>query len=170
MQKLRIAGAFGNERKDFYLWNTNPRNWSDISYQARSTYKYDIQHMKSYKSFTPSPQYMALGNFSINAIPEGYVQPKGNGKYDICINKVYLFINDSFNFDGHELLGFWELDPLTENLSLFSCFKGNLLDNGNFRDYQRHGYGRYFPVLSKLHEIEDFQPICKEYPFVNENH
>lgn len=39
------------------------------------------------------------------------------------------------------------------------------LNNSGFREFQRHGYGRYFPVLSKLHEVEDFQPVCKEYPF-----
>lgn len=167
VEKLQEAEAFDNERKDFYFWNTEPYNWSDISYQSRS-----IQHSWDnlpiqWSRYIITPQFYALGDFTINAIPEGYVQPKKNGKYDICINKMYFFINDSFNFEDFEYLGPWNLEEESKYLLLNSNYsKKTHLLNSDFREFQRHGYGRYFPVLSKLHEVEDFEPVCKEYPFV----
>lgn len=106
-------------------------------------------------------QYYALGDFTINALPEGYVQPKANGKYEICVNKVYFFINDSFNFEGNEPLGIWYLDYDPAISTLLSPFIE--VNNSDFKDFQRYGYGRNFPVLSKLHELEDFVPVCIEY-------
>lgn len=178
-EKLREAGAFGDRKKDFYLWNTSPYNWDDMSYQARPVdwisfgFLYELTKRlfsKLSKLFTLSNyempndflpgQYIALGNFTINAIPEGYVEPKANGKYDICINKMYYFINDSFNFEGNGDLSLWKLNK--KNEAQANETSSSLLFNSVFRDFRRHGYGREFPVLSNLREIEDFEPYCLE--------
>lgn len=116
-EKLWEAGAFSNNQKDFYLWNTSPYNWDDMSYQSRpvqwrskNSRKTIYNRLKSKlkergfsaKFLMPNDllpeQFGALGDFTINAIPEDYVVPAGNNKYYICINKMYYFINDSFNF------------------------------------------------------------------------
>ena len=109
------------------------------------------------------PQYAALGDFTINAIPEGYVQRKANGKYDICINKVYYFINDSFNFEGLAYLGEWDLNPRAGEPQVDYPYFVTHLFNSDFREFTRHGYGRDVPVLSRLHEAELFKPDCREY-------
>lgn len=165
MEKLTEAGAFGTERKDFYFWNTSPYDWSAISYQSRRTDNWDI-FFDTAKNLDLSSQYIGLGNFSINAIPEGYVQPKGNGRYDICVNKMYSFINDVFNFDGDQTYGAWDLYPQAETTLALPNQIITHLQNSDFREFRRHGYGRYFPVLSRLHEMENFQPICWEYSIV----
>lgn len=184
-EKLEESGAFGDERRDFYFWNTEPRNWSDISYQSRpvnhyypgySQYSFDkITNIPlRISKLNLTPQYWALGDFTINAIPEGYVQPKGNGKYDICVNKVFLFVDDKFNFEGSGLLGTWNLhnrypSSMLEKYAtswLYEYFPITYLSNSDFREFQRHGYGATIPVLSKPHEVENFEPVCKEYPFV----
>lgn len=163
LEKLREAKVFGDRRTDFYFWNTSPYNWSDISYKARSVKNFSKEFLKSFTTISWPPQYWALGDFTINAIPEGYVVPKNNGAYDVCVNKIYLFVNDSFNFEDNACLGPWILDPEPE----FSEVPGLvILNNADFREFQRHGYGRYFPVLSKLHELENFTPMCLENVYV----
>lgn len=165
VEKLHEAGAFADKRKDFYFWNTSPYNWSEISYQSRSVTWLSWPSFREFIKFKIRPQYLALGDFTINAIPEGYIQPKDNGKYDICVNKMYFFINDVFNFENFEYLGHWDLNQGYENSYLENYTDRFALYNSDFREYRRHGYGRYFPVLSKLHQVEDFEPVCKEYSF-----
>lgn len=173
-EKLREAGAFGDERRDFYFWNTSPYNWDDMSCQMRPV-KWNkicpkhwvdaVSDRFSVNIFSkpwtmPNDrlhhQYGALGNFTINALPEGYVEPKGNGKYDICVQKMYYFVNDAFNFEGSEPLGKWRLHK--DNPAYPGEISGRYLFNGDFTSFSRHGYGREFPVLSRLHEIENFVP------------
>lgn len=182
LEKLNAAGAFGDKVQNFYFWNSDPQYWSDISYQARSA-KYmnwsfpqipgTLQRIEEgcnkllFNEELP-PQYLALGDFTINALPEGRVTPKGNGKYEICIDKVFIFINDRFNFEGEEYLGKWDLDNITGDTLLVPLFelRGDRLYNSYFKQFSKHGYGRSFPVLSRLQEIENFYPICKDYQFV----
>lgn len=178
-EKLREAGAFGNDIIKFYLWNTSPYNWEDISFQSRPVKWWSLDSLNtmlqrfeskfmekgtSIKLLMPNDllpdQYGALGNFTINAIPEGYVKPKGNNKYDICIDKMYYFINDSFNFEGLGDLSLWELNKNGEDNTNETSTRW--LENSDFRYFRRHGYGREFPVLSRLHEIEDFKLKCLE--------
>lgn len=166
-EKLREAGAFGKEKKDFYFWNVDPYSWPDISYQARS-----VQHILP-KNLPPQhglplsqpgvfgliPQYAALGDFTINAIPEGYVKPKGNGEYEICVKNVYLFVNDVFNFEGNEPLGRWDLNEDKEYDAWGYTPITNLF-NSDFQIFKRHGYGPNIQVLSRLHRSTKFKPDC----------
>lgn len=83
----------------------------------------------------------------------------GNGEHEICVDKVFYFVNDSFNFEGDEWLGPWLLtyhdkdgDKNTEVTSL---------NNAMLRNIRKYGYGRDFPVLSRLHEAEGFTPDCR---------
>lgn len=165
-EKLREAGAFGKDKIDFYFWNTSPYNWSEISYQSRS-----VQHIRkkipdffeklplSRGVFGLIPQYAALGDFTINAIPEGYIQPQGNGKYKICVKKVYFFVNDVFNFEGKEYLCGWALNN-DEDCDPWGYAPITNLFNSDLMNYKRHGYGPDFPVLSRLHQSENFKPDC----------
>lgn len=180
-EKLREAGAFGQVKTPFYFWHTSPYNWDDMSYQMRPVEWNDIWQGQWFRALSDrtfvniksepltmpnnrlQPQYGALGNFTINAIPEGYVEPKGNGKYDICVQKMYYFINDSFNFEGFEELGPWRVNKANPNTPGETDWR--FLRNKHFRDITRHGYGREFPVLSRLHEFEDFTPHCLEYEY-----
>lgn len=134
-----------------------------MSFQARPVKHSLLSLGPSLTRFDLPAQYCALGNFTINALPEGYVEPLGHGKYRVCVNKVYFFINNIFNFEENAYLGSWELG--TENERLTQTVPNILfpIHNRHFREFQRHGYGRYFPVLSPLHEMKDFYPQCLEY-------
>lgn len=75
VDKLKKINAFRDERADFYFWNTDPRNWSEVSYQARVS---SIRNCSAIYSFTKAnlpAAYWALGDHTVNAIPEGYVKP-----------------------------------------------------------------------------------------------
>lgn len=167
MEKLGEAGAFKDEKTEFNFWNTDPTNWSEISFQSRKVKLFSPSILRSIRTLDLPAQYWALGDFTINAIPEGYVERLKNGKYKICINKIYYFINDSFNFEGDEPLGPWNLDYINKPLHII--YPDTFLENIDFQKFQRHGFGRYFPVLSRLHELEDFNSIYLRYPFGTKN-
>lgn len=161
IQKLGKAGALTDkpEYVNFNLWNTDPKNWSDMSYQARSVKYLNRPVLDSWeRKFLPA-QYWALGDYTINALPEGRVRYVGNGEHEICLDKVYYFINDSFNFEGNEPLGPWKLKYMDNDGNEKAQL--TFIDNFLLRNYRKFGYGRYFPVLSRLHEVENFTPECR---------
>lgn len=164
IEKLVEAGAFGNERREFYFWNTSPRNWSEMSYQARSV-KFSMlsDGIPSLFSLDLPAQYTALGDFTINALPEGSVEPLGNGKYRITVTRMYYFVNDMFNFENWAYLGSWNLNQRFDKPVLTMPTFMTPLFNSDFSAFRRHGYGQYFPVLSRLHEVENFKPQILEY-------
>lgn len=163
IKHLTLSGAFTQEEKIFHLWNAPPTFWPTLSTQSRPVLYYDPAKAASYPNLLSVilPQYLALGNHTIHAIPEGVVKSLGGNEYEICVNKFYYTIVDYFNFEGPEFLGYWPLNPEEEARSGINTNIG--LFNGYFRDYKKTGYGRDFPVFSKLHEAEDFQPTCLRY-------
>lgn len=111
VDKFKDAKAFNGQDVDFYMWNTNPYNWDDMSFQSRAIkwesfpfiwlfvkglYTKLLSNFNIDKLTMPSDtvptQYGALGNFTINALPEGKIIYKGHNQYDICINKVRVSI------------------------------------------------------------------------------
>lgn len=54
----------------------------------------------------------------MNAMPEGYVRLLENGEYEICVNKMYYFVNDIFNFENEDFLGAWDVNPRFEKPTL----------------------------------------------------
>lgn len=83
-----------------------PAQWNQASYQARSVLPSDTDLF-----YAIYPQTIPLGRFTINALPKGYVQRLGERRSRICLTDVYLFVNDSFDFEGDQRLGIWNFMP-----------------------------------------------------------
>lgn len=79
---------------------------------------------------------------------------------------MYYFVNDTFNVEGFAYLGRWNLNDHSKGNNLIVPYFLTDLFNADFRKFSnKHGYGRDFPVLSRLHEVEDFEPKCVRYHF-----
>lgn len=150
--ELKTSGKIGDEISDFNFTDEHPLMWNRLAYQLRSA-RFGFR-LGSFKK----PQYWALGNFSINALPEGTVIPLERGGHRICVTNVYLFIHDTFNFEGFADLGYW--DPESKKFPAFSTQLMGL-SNSDFREFRRrHGYGRDFTVLSPLYKLHGFDGKC----------
>jgi len=107
-----------------------------------------IQHKEVEEPKAVDDLFAALGHFSI------YVVVKGVATKDaIGITHLGLFVYDSFDFEGHQFLGFW--DKAT-NYGGFYFKKGSHeVDNGDFRDYRtRTGEGADYLIYSDLSVVK----------------
>lgn len=77
--------------------------------------------------------------------------PAGGSTHYICITNAYSFVNDSFDFNGKQFLGFWDF----ENYDFSPIdFRKTKLNNEKFTSFsQRMKYGRDFRTVSPLYEI-----------------
>lgn len=137
-----------------------PHLWHKKAYQSRP-----VQHT----NFTPlfvdkinkraNAQFRTLGDYNISALAKGEYRLTKDGEYKVCVDEVYLFINDHFNFDGSGWLSFWDF----KNMRYGGDFGllNTLLENEDFQDFRkRTGYGKDFRVVSLLHKYADFKPQC----------
>lgn len=178
-ERLENLGRNAREITPFDFTAGNPADWHDNAYQFRSVNHYPLKNVLKNPGYKGAwlpysvPQYRALGDFTIRALPKGYVRPLKGGRHEICLNGVDLFVDDIFNFDGDAILGIWDFDNmrLVHGPSELSPERDDeygriILDNRNFRDFrERTGYGRDFRVLSPLHKLEDFKEECWRAPW-----
>lgn len=102
-------------------------------------------------------------NEFILSTPKGYVKELPNGKHEICISDVFLFIDDQFNFDGNAPLGRWDFEDMRFRFNQFGL---DHLLNMDFRAFRKAtGYGRNFMIVSPLRKVLDFRPFCWEAPW-----
>lgn len=105
------------------------------------------------------PQYWALGNFSINALPQGTIIPLEGGGHRICVSDVYLFIHDTFNFEVFGELGLWDYE--NKKFPAISFFDSMVLTDKDFRDFRdRHGFGKISPFFLPLYKVPGFEGEC----------
>lgn len=147
--ELFKKNLFGNEEVDFDFTTEDPLMWNRVSWQHRTV------NLRGFREAITNPRYWTMGDFSLHALPKGRVIPLKGGGHRILITDVYLFIHDTFNFSGFEVLGGWEMKgmkfpALTLPLTIFF--------NSDFRDFQeKYNYGKNFTVLSPLYRIPDFK-------------
>lgn len=144
---------------DFDFTKYPPEKWDERSFQSRGIIFYSISNIlmdiKSSRFKLLPPQYVALGNFAIHALPKGKIIKNGRGGYAARVTDVYFFVKDSFNFDGNQFLGTWD-DVNMKALALWpgSKFIGNI----DFREFrEKTGYGLDFQILSPLRKVENFE-------------
>ena len=103
----------------------------------------------------------ALAGFTLRALAKGQARDLGNGKWEITVTGIGVFVWDSFNFEEDtslsgsllNLLGTWNCELLA-----FNNPQGQLLSNGDFNTFRsKYGRGNDFLVLSKPHLVENFQ-------------
>ena len=98
----------------------------------------------------------ALANFSIYVVPLSFDVAPENGKFRINLTSVGFHVMDSYDFNGHQYLGFW--DETSNTASAYPMASGTEVDNGDFRDWRSaNGKGGDFLVYSDVKEV-DIQP------------
>lgn len=108
--------------------------------------------------------YGALGRFLFRTVIQGFVTPAaasmhgtmrsptgrptpGFYRHTVNIERVGIYVWDSYDFNGHQLLGFWS--PLGVSKVPLPGF--DLVTNGDFRDHRaRTGYGHDYIIYSDL--------------------
>lgn len=150
--ELRKIKKFDNQINDFDFTAEDPLMWKKVAYQSRSLNFY------WHPSAIFKPQYWALGDFSMQALPKGTVIPLDGGGYRICVSEVYLHLHDTFNFAGSAPLAVWDTKNKKFPSLSWSMMKLANSDFTGFRD--KHGYGKDFTVLSPLYKVPGFEGKC----------
>lgn len=87
----------------------------------------------------------SLGNFALHAVPRGYIERNGAGRYSLTVSGVQAVIWDSIDFAGDQYLGSWNC----KDMEYGSGIMGKELLNRDFREFrERHGVGSDFQVIS----------------------
>ncbi len=90
--------------------------------------------------------YAALGRFTFCVLVEGYAYVDSGKVSCAAINKVGVYIYDSYDFSGSQPLGFWNS---ATNYGGKNPLKGDYVGNSDFRTL---GTGRDFKVFSDIKE------------------
>jgi hypothetical protein len=94
--------------------------------------------------------FAALGKFNLRVLVKGNVCVLGVTRL-IRIEKIGIYVADSYDFTGWQPLGFWNSRT---NYAGKDPTKGDFVENADFR---RHGGGRNFKVFSEV-KIKSIRP------------
>jgi Family of unknown function (DUF6402) len=92
----------------------------------------------------------ALGNFAFRIVVSGGVMPiPKSPKFRVTIAEVGVYIRDSYDFNGSQLLGFW--NDKDSSVSMTNPLSGTSVSNEDFRVWRtKNGKGGDFLVFSDL--------------------
>jgi hypothetical protein len=91
-----------------------------------------------------SDQGAALSNVQLFLVVSGEVEPTV-GAHQVTIRKLGVFMEDNYDFEGHQPLGVWNVEDLSVGIN------GCSISNGSFRDWRSvTGFGGDFLVYSDL--------------------
>jgi hypothetical protein len=95
----------------------------------------------------------ALGNFSIYVVPLAFDVTPEIGKIRVTLSRVGFHVMDSYDFDGHQILGWW--DETSNTASATPTLSGTEVDNGDFRDWRdANKKGGDFLVYSDVKQVD----------------
>ena len=144
--RLVKANLFSDRKEFFDFTNAHPSDWHSAAHQNTK-----VEHGKFNPYNVDIPQFQALGNYSLGALAKGYTMPAGDGKHYICISNAYSFVNDSFDFNGFQWLGNWDIENGDFSISWPLDIQ---LFNRTFRSFAKiTKHGRDFRIVSPLYEI-----------------
>lgn len=113
--------------------------------------------------------YTALGAFTLRALAGGRVKNMGNGKWELTLEKVSVFVHDTFNFAadffGETIgLGYWSCEKRDGARSDRPDATYLPLSNRVFRNFRdAYGRGGDFLVLSQPHPVENIRGTRYEF-------
>jgi hypothetical protein len=92
--------------------------------------------------------FAALGRLTLRMAIKGFVTPMPKGSHAIHIEEVGVYVRDSYDFNGLQHLGYWDID---KNYGGRNFFKGTKVKNADFREWRnRQGKGGDYIVYSDL--------------------
>jgi hypothetical protein len=99
----------------------------------------------------------ALGDYNLRFVAEGRAEPQGGKNWLVTVEHVGIYVQDSFDFNGHQPLGFW--NETTKQVSKAPGLGYDLVDNGDYRDWRTaHRAGGDFIVFSDVKVIPQARP------------
>ena len=99
----------------------------------------------------------ALGNFSIYVVPLVFDVAPEVGKLRVTLYTVGFHVWDSYDFEGHQILGWW--DESSNTASAGPMMSGNEVDNGDFRNWRTaNSKGGDFLVYSDVKQLNISPP------------
>lgn len=97
-----------------------------------------------------------LGQFDFRALAAGHTEPLNTGGHRIVVEKVGVFIWDSFNFNKEDELGYWSCEQ--KDFTLVSSFADETyiqIYNTHFATFrEKYGLGEDFIVLSHVKNVD----------------
>ena len=97
----------------------------------------------------------ALGVFELFLVVAGEVRPLSGGSYEVRILKKGVFMEDQYDFEGRQYLGYWNIENHTAS-PLPSIGSGCpwWVDNGSFRSWRdRNNLGGDYYIYSDLRQV-----------------
>lgn len=104
----------------------------------------------------------SMGDFNFRALAAGYTEPLSNGGHRITIERVSVFVWDSFNFhDAEDDLHYWSCKE--KAFSLGSAPNYINITNASFQDFRKkYNRGSDFMILSTPRRIDGIGPFQYE--------
>ena len=106
----------------------------------------------------------ALDSHSIRALAKGSVKICDNGDREITVSELYLYVHDTFQFEGDDHLGCWSKHYL--NYETIVVGTPNELDkyvelsNQSFNNFrEKYNIGGDFLVLSQTMQFKEFMQL-----------
>lgn len=144
---LISKGYLCNEEKSFDFTTLPWQEWNDAAYQ--------FAVVRGFACLYADGLMAAMGDFLLRALPGGRVIPLDGGGHKIIVNKLAIFAEDTFNFDGVENYHYWSC--IQKNFNFGSAADYTKLTNQIFRAFmQDRLYGKEFLILSEPYPVEDF--------------
>ena len=109
----------------------------------------------------------ALARFTFRVAVSGYVSTDklstGEEIYIVTITEVGTYVFDSYDFNGHQVLGWW--DAKTNSVTKNPFGEEIRVDNGDFRDWRdRNHRGGDFLVFSDI-KVTKLSPRMDTFQF-----
>lgn len=93
-----------------------------------------------------------LGDFALFAAVAGEHELLSNGKTKVYVHQVGIYVRDSFDFEGHQFLGYW--NESKNSVSGLNPLSGTMVTNGDFRDWRKaSGKGGDFLIYSNMRKL-----------------
>jgi uncharacterized Zn-binding protein involved in type VI secretion len=118
----------------------------------------------------------SLGSYAFYYNVAGSVQPLPDGKHEIRIDEVGIYVHDSFDFEGFQYLGHWDVDTNSVSIGLASYIgsldqqdiespltSGCKITNAKFRSWREAtGHGQDFYIVT---DVMRFPTVGESFTF-----
>jgi hypothetical protein len=101
--------------------------------------------------------YGALGAYNLRFVAEGRAEPQGGTDWLVTVERVGVYVQDKFDFNGDQWLGFWS--ETKKDVSKTPGLGYDLVTNEDYRKWRdAHGNGGDFHVFSDVKIIPEAKP------------
>lgn len=165
-----------NINKVFKQANSDTVQFGNLSATGRALEDEYVNYraLSKYHAYELDELTAALGLFTFYVIPSGTASRDAR-TVSVSINRIGIYLRDSFDFNGEQFLGVWRLpdtvltDPpggQIDALRLYPRCSTSMFEmtNSAYRKYRgRTGYGEDFLVYSDVYQLDLKQVVAFSY-------